>query len=211
MNSNWPFVFSAILAHEGGYVNHTADPGGATNKGITQRTYNAYLAAKGQGPRNVKMIADAEVSEIYRTQYWNAVRGDDLPAGLDWTVADFAVNSGPAKAAKTLQRALGVTVDGVIGVHTLAAVRKRDVAGLVREVNDSRLAFLKRLKHWPTFGRGWSRRVAEVRAGSLQMASGIAHIQPGPPDNPSPGRGDPQSWSLLQAIIQFIQRLFTKG
>ncbi|CAB4140039.1 zliS Lysozyme family protein [uncultured Caudovirales phage] len=152
-----------ILKHEGGYVNHPKDPGGATNKGIIQRTYDSWRDRQGQPRQSVKAITPAEVAAIYRRDYWDAVKGDDLPTGVDYAVFDFAVNSGINRAAKFLQRAVGVADDGVIGPATLAAVAKADASDTVAKICDARLAWLQTLPHWPTFGRGWGSRVADVR------------------------------------------------
>ncbi|PYE80801.1 glycoside hydrolase family 108 protein [Pseudoroseicyclus aestuarii] len=164
-----------ILAHEGGYVNDPADPGGATNKGITQNTYTAWLRMRDRPSRDVRAISDAEVAAIYREQYWNVVQADRLPVGLAYCVFDAAVNSGPARAARWLQEALGFKgreVDGVIGEVTLSAANaSRSSEALIRGFCDRRMAFLRRLKHWPRFGRGWTRRVGEVRAQAVAWAS----------------------------------------
>ena len=179
MKNNFEESLRRVLVHEGGYVNHPKDPGGATNRGITQRTYDAYLSRKGRPSRTVKDITHAEVKAIYRAQYWAKVQADDLPSGVDYAVFDFAVNSGPARAAKFLQREIGVGADGVIGQQTLAAVSAvPDKAGLVHSLCAARLAWLKRLKHWPTFGKGWTRRVSEVRAHGVALASSEPSSEP---------------------------------
>lgn len=159
-------AFALLKVHEGGYVNHPRDPGGATNKGVTQRTYNSYRRRNGQATKSVKHISDAEVATIYRNQYWNAVRGDDLPAGLAYCVFDAAVNSGPGRAVKWLQEQIGAGVDGVVGNETISMAREAATLDVIDGYCDARLAFMKRLKHWPTFKNGWSRRVREVRAQS---------------------------------------------
>ncbi|WP_158963896.1 glycoside hydrolase family 108 protein [Chachezhania sediminis] len=163
MTDRFARALPRILSHEGGFVNHPADPGGATNRGITQATYNGWLKSKGRGARPVRDVTDAEVAAIYRVQYWDAIRGDDLPAGVAYAVFDAAVNSGPARAAKWLQAAVGVAADGVIGMQTLAAAAKAPAHLVIDAMCDARMAFLKRLRTWPTFGRGWTRRVADVR------------------------------------------------
>lgn len=170
--SRFERAMRALSAHEGGYVNHPDDPGGATNKGVTQRTYDAYRRRVFERVRPVREITDAEVFDIYRTQYWTAVRAEELPQGLAYCVFDAAVNSGPARAAKWLQGVAGVDQDGIVGEQTLAAVRGLDVPRAIDRYCDVRLAFMKRLKHWPTFKNGWSRRVAEVRAHSKKWAAG---------------------------------------
>lgn len=162
--SSFDAALARVLDHEGGYSNHPADPGGPTMKGIIQRVYDAYRTRSGQPLRPVRQIERDELVAIYRSQYWDAVRGDDLPAGLDYMVFDGAVNSGPAQAAKWLQRALAVPADGQVGAVTLAAAaRCADLGALVDDICARRLAMLKRLATWPVFGAGWGRRVADVR------------------------------------------------
>jgi lysozyme family protein len=164
-------AFALLAVHEGGYSNHPDDPGGATNRGVTQRTYDSYRARHGLERRDVRRITDAEVAEIYRGQYWDAIRGDDLPAGVAYCVFDAAVNSGPGRALRWLQAEIGATVDGVIGNETLGLAARRDPVRVIDGYCERRLTFMKRLKHWPTFQNGWSRRVAEVRAQSTAWAA----------------------------------------
>lgn len=159
MQSNWQNIFQWCLTHEGGFVNDPDDPGGATNRGITQAVYDAFRRRDGLPERSVKHITDNEMALIYEQQYWRVVRGDDLPAGVDYAVYDFAVNSGPARAAKFLQRLVGVDEDGVIGQITLNALSRFDPEGVVRELCKARMAYLKRLPHWRKFGKGWTARV----------------------------------------------------
>lgn len=170
MTDRFPRAFALLRVHEGGYSNHPDDPGGATNKGVTQRTYNHFRKRRGQKIRDVRLITDAEVEAIYRGQYWNAVKADDLPPGVAYCVFDAAVNSGPGRAARWLQEQIGAKVDGVVGNETIAKAREANPVALINAYCDTRLAFMKRLKHWRTFGRGWSRRVAEVRAQSINWA-----------------------------------------
>lgn len=166
-----------LLVHEGGYVYHPSDPGGPTNKGVTQRVYDAYRKGKGQAPKSVKNITMAEVYEIYDKQYWDAVKGDQLPDGVDYVLLDGAVNSGVRQSVMWLQRALGPAykggIDGVMGLGTIAAVNAvSNHDALIGRICDQRLNFLKHLKTWPVFGRGWSARVAEVRAIGQAWATG---------------------------------------
>lgn len=156
-------ALAAVLVHEGGYSNHPDDPGGPTMKGIIQRVYDGYRRARGLAVRPVRQIEEREIREIYRHQYWDAVRADELPPGIDYVVFDGAVNSGPAQSAKWLQRALGLPADGQVGAVTLAAAAKAPRAVLVDDICDRRLAMLQNLRTWPVFGRGWGRRVADVR------------------------------------------------
>lgn len=172
MRENLEAALRQVLVHEGGYVNHPADPGGATNQGVTQRVYDAYRTRKGLKPQSVRGISPDEVATIYKRQYWDAVKGDDLPAGLDYAVFDYAVNSGPKQAILDLQRVLGVTADGIIGNVTLAAISDADAFAVIDDLCARRMAFLRRLKHWPTFGRGWSHRVADVAEAAAAMVNG---------------------------------------
>lgn len=158
-----------VLRHEGGYVDHPADPGGCTNHGITRAT----LAAWRRKPVTCAAVAaldGAEARAIYRAHYWNAVRGDDLPSGLDLVVFDAAVNSGRRRAVSWLQQAVGAEPDGAIGPRTLAAVRAvNDRPALIRRLCALRLDFLRRLPTWPDFGRGWQRRVDAVLHRALTL------------------------------------------
>lgn len=160
MKSNFSLYTGWLLVHEGGYVNHPKDPGGATNKGVTQRVYDAFLRRKGLKVKSVKEISHDEVLEIYRTQYWNTISGDLLPEGLDYAVYDFAVNSGPSRAIKFLQKILRVNQDGVIGNMTLEAIRgHNNIVELIQQYCFDRWNWMKTLGTFSTFGKGWTRRV----------------------------------------------------
>lgn len=172
---NFDAVMDIVLAEEGGYVDHAADPGGATKYGITIKTLTAHRAPHPVTKVDVNALTVAEAKAIYRKSYWNAIRGDDLPSGVDLAVMDYAVNSGPARAAKELQGLVGVAQDGVIGDQTIAACRTLSAKALVWKLCDARLGFLRRLKTWGTFGKGWSRRVQRVRdKASIMAAGGVA-------------------------------------
>lgn len=176
MKESFGLALKEVLRHEGGYVNHPADPGGATNKGVTQATYNGYRKSKGQASRSVKQITEDELKDIYQSLYWNKIRGDDLPVGVDLAVFDFAVNSGPARAAKFLQSLVGVTADGVIGPKSIEAANSKQF-GLVDRLCDERLRFLQSLKTWATFGKGWSNRVSSVRTVAKSMRKEYAEVR----------------------------------
>lgn len=169
MNNNFEHCLDLVLKHEGGYIDHPRDPGGKTNRGVTQAVYDAYRKTRGRGAQSVKFITDDEVKAIYKFQYWDRVQADLLPAGLDYAVFDFAVNSGAGRASKYLQAVLGVAQDGVIGAKTLAAVQSPYNA--INALCDRRMSFLRNLKTFLTFGKGWTRRVQDVRAHALEMAS----------------------------------------
>lgn len=177
---NYGRALSRVLVHEGGYANHPRDPGGATMKGVTQRVYDAYRQRRGEESRSVRLIDEAELQAIYRRQYWDVVKGDSLPAGVDYVVMDGAVHSGPLQSVKWLQRALGtVKVDGQIGEATLAAVEAYpDHDRLVALIIGRRLAFLQALKTWSDFGRGWTSRVVQVRETGQAWATGSVGPKP---------------------------------
>ncbi len=200
-----------VLAHEGGYVNHRADPGGPTNLGVTLRTARRYgIDIDGDGDTDVvdvKRLTPDHAAIVYRRGYWDAVRGDELPAGVDYAVFDLAVNSGPHRAAVFLQRALGVVDDGTVGPVTLEAAHAADAARLVNDICDARLRFLRRLSTWRTFGTGWSRRVEDVRRQAVQMARSTADgradvpATTGPRDPPLPRRF---SWRLIALVTAVL-------
>jgi lysozyme family protein len=180
-------ALTITLAHECGWSNHPQDPGGATMRGVTQRVYDAFRDRQGLTRATVRNITRAELETIYRRQYWDAVRGDDLPAGVDLAVFDFAVNSGTARAIRYLQRVLGARQDGHLGEATLAAAAARDAVGLVRALCDARMTFLRGLRTFGTFGRGWTRRVDDIRAKAIQMANGgSVALAPRTPDADEP-------------------------
>lgn len=159
-----------LLKHEGLWSDHPEDPGGATMLGITLRTYSAWLGRQAT-KEELRNIPNEHVRAIYKSAYWDKIRGDDLPIGVDYAVFDMAVNSGPMRAATVLQRALGVTADGVIGPKTMQAAMVSPAAGLVGVFCDKRLDFLRSLPHFQTFGRGWSSRVKEVRGDAIRMVT----------------------------------------
>src|SRR5436309_7279313 len=150
-----------LLVSEGGYVNHPSDPGGPTNFGITLGDYRRYVKADATAA-DVRAMKVQEAKAIYRAKYWDAMRGDDLPAGVDYCVFDYAVNSGTGRAPKVLQRVLGISVTGRVDDTTLAAAKKREPRALIEAICDERLRFLQGLKTWGVFGAGWSKRVSEV-------------------------------------------------
>lgn len=175
---NYERSLGHVLVHEGGYSNHPADPGGVTLNGIIQREYNAYRRSKGLPLRALtrRMLGTrdwiAERNEIYRRKYANPMAFDELPGGLDYSMFDYAVNSGIGRAPKVLQRILGVPASGRMDARTLAAIRQRDAKGLIRALNGERITFLHHLRTYRVFGPGWTRRVNSVRAISLLMADG---------------------------------------
>jgi lysozyme family protein len=167
--ANFAIALKHVLVHEGGYVNDPVDPGGATMKGVTQAVYDSWRASHGQKPQSVRSISEAEMKGIYKLQYWDRIRGDALPAGVDYAVFDYAVNSGVARASKHLQALLGVVVDGKIGGGTLAAAASKNPSALIDALCNKRLGFLRGLGTFWRFGRGWTTRVEGVRTTAKGM------------------------------------------
>lgn len=210
MIDNFRPSLARVLRHEGGFVHHPKDPGGATNKGITLATYRRYINPSGS-ISDLKKITPAQVEKVYKEQFWDEVAGDLLPSGVDYAVFDFAVNSGPSRAIRHLQMAVNVEPDGKIGAVTLAAVMKADKAETINRICNTRLQFKKRLKTWATFGKGWSRRVADVREYALKLAKEAQDEQPAvtpkPDTKPVPVKPQRSMWALLMlTILNFFNR-----
>jgi len=150
-------AFDILLRHEGGFSDHPADPGGQTRYGITE------AVAREVGYRgDMRELPIDLAKRIYKGRYWDAVRADELPEAIRYAMFDAAVNSGPRQAIRWLQRAVGVKDDGIIGPKTLAAVHAADPERLLRRFLSQRLRFMTDLPTWPTFGRGWARRIADL-------------------------------------------------
>ena len=159
--SNYNECLKIILMHEGGYVNHPKDPGGETNLGVTKRVYEEW-----GGTKDMKDLTIEDVEPIYKENYWNKIKGDDLPDGLDLCVFDFGVNAGPGRAAKFLQKMIGTTVDGGIGPMTLKAVNEyvdeNGIKETITNYQNMRQEYYEGLSTFDTFGKGWTRRVEET-------------------------------------------------
>ena len=168
MKENYEKCLETILHHEGGYVNHPDDPGGETNLGVTKRVYEEW-----GGTKDMKDLTVEDVAPIYKKNYWDRVKGDELPSGLDLCVFDFGVNAGTGRAAKYLQNMVGATADGAIGPATLRTVHAYvQIEGLehtIGEYQHKRQGYYEGLKHFATFGRGWTRRVSETTALAFEM------------------------------------------
>lgn len=160
---NFDTAFDRLISHEGGYSNHPDDPGGETMWGVTVAVAraNGYAGPMRSMPRETARA-------IYRSQYWDTVKADSMPFAVAFQVFDAAVNHGNGQAAKFLQRAAGVVDDGIIGPKTLAAVAARGAAAILLLFNSEREQFYTDLKTWPSFGKGWSRRIVT----NLRYAAG---------------------------------------
>ncbi len=183
--SSYDRALARVLKHEGGYTNHPSDPGGPTNFGITIHDYRRYIKKSGTASdvRNMKL---ADAAKIYRSRYWDALRCDELPAGLDYAVFDYGVNSGIGRVPKVMARLLGQGAGSTMTDAVIAATRKANPQTLIARLCDERLAFLRSLKTWPVFGAGWGRRVSEVRRDALAMVRGVPLAAPA---SPAGGKG----------------------
>jgi lysozyme family protein len=172
---NYVQALKWLLPWEGGFGNDPYDPGGATNYGVIQTEYNRHRRAHGLPQQSVRYITMDEVQAIYKSLYWDYCRCDELPAGVDNCVFDYAVNSGTGRAPKVLQRALnalvkaGLKEDGRIGPLTLAALARANPDHVIDYICDERLGFLQRLRTWWRFGKGWRARVVGVRSQSHSL------------------------------------------
>lgn len=153
---NFSTAFDRLISHEGGYVNHPDDPGGETQYGITARTARAH-GYRGE----MRDLTRDQAREIYLAAYWLRAKCDEYHGAVGFQLFDIAVNSGIGNAIRMLQRAAGVADDGIVGPVTLGAINNHEPLALIVLLNAERQVFYTRLSTWESFGRGWSRRVAD--------------------------------------------------
>lgn len=190
--SRFQHCLAHVLRHEGGYVDHPADPGGATNMGITRRTLAEW---RGVSPwadlpkREVQNLTRHEAARIYQANYWTKCAAERMPPGLDLALFDFAVNSGPGRAVRILQAQVGASEDGIVGDQTMGALatclRRSGLRQNIETYCANRLGFLQRLSTYPTFGRGWTARVKAVRKQALADAENQT-LNPTQPERTNP-------------------------
>ena len=164
MKDNFDECLKMLLHHEGGYVNHPSDPGGETNLGVTKKVYQEW-----GGTKDMKDLTVEDVAPIYKKEYWDRCKCDDLESGVDWAVFDWAVNSGTGRAAKAIQKICGAAQDGAIGPKTLALIGTQNTEYVIEEFGKIRQDFYESLKTFDTFGKGWTRRNKETTAKALEM------------------------------------------
>lgn len=170
MKDNFDACLKKVLAHEGGFVNHPKDPGGMTMLGVTKRVWEEWVGHE-VDEKEMRSLTPEKIAPMYRKKYWDAVQGDDLPAGVDYVLFDMAVNAGPGRATKLLQSAIGTTPDGKIGPKTMAALKQMDAAEIVARFTQERESFYKSLPTFATFGKGWLRRTEEAKESALTMVA----------------------------------------
>ena len=165
---NFKTCLNMLLEHEGGFVNHPSDPGGMTNLGVTKAVYDKFINREST-EEEMRALTPIDVSPIYKKNYWDRGRCDDLPSGVDWSVFDWGVNSGVGRSAKALQRIVGVTADGGIGPMTLKAVANFEPKDIIVKMHATRQKFYEGLTTFKTFGKGWTRRNNETLETALEM------------------------------------------
>ena len=168
MKNNFDKCLEMLLHHEGGYVNDSRDSGGMTNLGVTKRVYDKWIGREST-EQEMRDLTPDDVAPIYKKNYWDRVKGDSLPSGLDWACFDWAVNSGSGRPAKAVQRAVGATQDGAIGNQTLGLIAEKDPKFIIDYVYTVRQAFYESLDDYKHFGRGWSRRNTETLHQAMKM------------------------------------------
>lgn len=192
MKDNYDACFEHVLGSEGGYTNDSRDRGnwttGVIGKGQLKGT-KWGVSAMSYPDLDIKNLTQDDAKRIYKRDYWDRVEGDLLPAGVDLCTFDSSVNSGVGQGAKWLQRAVGVAADGDIGQATVEAVQAADDHLTINRMSDDRLNMLKGLKTWPTYGKGWSTRVENVRKTAHKMVAFPSAPEPEPvlePIEPEP-------------------------
>lgn len=164
MKGNFERCLAHVLKSEGGWVNHPKDPGGETNLGVTRRVWEEWI---GRREDDMKSLTPEKVAPLYKVNYWEKCKGDFLPLGIDLCVFDFGVNSGTHRAVVFLQRIAKVTQDGVLGPKSMAAVNAMSPEALIKEYCLARRLFIRGLKTYEHFGRGWENRINSVETDAL--------------------------------------------
>lgn len=200
MRENYEAVLANVLNHEGGFVNHPKDPGGATNRGITQSVYDAFRYSRREVSRSVAHITEEELHTIYRERYADKIWFDLLPDGVDYAMFDFAVNSGHTRVVRYVQMLLDVKSDGIMGRQTLGAIlRNQDHAILIKDLCEMRRRFVRGLKTYSVFGRGWEKRINAVDIASRAMVNGRGVEESSLTGNEGKAEGDQ---TLLSSISE---------
>lgn len=196
MKKNFDMALAHVLREEGGLADNPRDPGGLTKFGITLPALAAYRNTDVKRS-DLLALTEQEAAQIYRTRYWDRISGDQIPSGFDLFLFDFAVNSGPLRAVKTVQALLNVAIDGVMGPQTCAALAQGNADRTLRALADARLRFLKSLSVWSYFGRGWNARVNRSRDAALKLI--VADASPSTPSRTLPM---PNTLETTKSILQ---------
>jgi lysozyme family protein len=172
---NYSACLAFTLKYEGGYVDHSSDPGGATNHGVTIATLSKWRS-RAVTKAEVRALTREEAGQIYRRFYWEPCGAPRLPPGVDAVVFDWAVHSGPSRAVRALQKVLALSIDGAPGPALSRAVQKVDPVHTIHALCRERRMFLARLKGFAVFGRGWSRRVDALEKMALARARAATRV-----------------------------------
>lgn len=177
MRATYHAALDAVFEHEGGFVNHRLDPGGATNMGITHKVLARFRGVKRVSVHDVRNLRRTEAASIYLQNYWHRVKCDELPSGVDLAVFDCAVNQGVSRATRFLQQAARVRVDGVIGPVTLRSIHAREPGALLDEFCARRMNHYGRLSRlFRTFGLGWSRRLIDIHHKAIRQLDALSQV-----------------------------------
>jgi lysozyme family protein len=176
MNSNWKQAFEQMLASEGGFTDDERDNGnklpdgrkGSTMLGVTQFNWENHIGHQVTHDQ-MRKLTPADVEPLYKKKYWDAVRADELPSGIDYLVFDMGVNAGPGRAIKLLQSAVGVPADGGLGPISMKAVLAADPVELIDKFSAEKEAFYRSLKDFQVYGKGWLNRVEQVKVKANSM------------------------------------------
>ena len=168
MKQNFDKCLTMLLKHEGGFVDHPKDPGGMTNLGVTKAVYDKWIGRE-SSEAEMRALTQDDVAPIYKKNYWDRCKCDNLPSGADWSVFDWAVNSGTGRASKAMQKIVGAKQDGAIGPKTLQMIANEKAEFLVERMYDQRQSFYEKLNTFETFGRGWTRRNKETKETALEL------------------------------------------
>ena len=168
MQSNWDESFRLLLQSEGGFSNLSQDPGGMTNLGVTKATWENWIGRQSD-EAEMRSLTPQKVEPLYKKKYWDAVRGDELDAGIAYILFDFAVNAGVGRSIKTLQTCLGVPADGGFGPITMAAVKSVEPLELIKRFTYAKEEFYRSLPTFEVFGDGWLNRLADVKHNATLM------------------------------------------
>jgi lysozyme family protein len=205
LKENFETALRHILEFEGGYVDHPNDPGGATNLGITRETLARYRG-RPVSKAEVRGLDIDTAREIYRRFYWDALRCDEMPAGIDLALFDGGVNQGPGRAARLLQAALKVGVDGIIGPVTLGAARSAEPSELLDEFMARRMRAYGRLTSlFRTFGLGWSRRLMAAHSAAQALIDETGQSAPRPPQAPENEHTENMEERLMSFVIDRLR------
>ncbi len=178
MKENWDQAFKQMLASEGGFTDDDRDKGnqlpdgrkGSTMLGVTQFNWERHLGHEVTHD-HMRRLTPADVEPLYKKKYWDVVRADELPSGIDYLVFDMGVNAGPGRSIKLLQAAVGVPADGGFGPITMAAVLDADPVKLIEDFSQAKEDFYRGLNDFTTYGTGWLNRVVAVKQKAISMAA----------------------------------------